>query len=287
MPGGGGVDDDEVVAGLLLAEELPDLSEEEEIGETGRGVGEIAKGRRREDAARDEADRGDGPDEVLEEGVEPGGQAVKARREPRLGVARVGPAEEGGGVTPAVGRNEEDASPRLAGPGRQGRRDGRLPDAALSGDEEEPRVGEAGKRVARGHVPFSTRFRFRVAAIMKARAHALQQTPPRWGGRGGCGGRDEAMAETIIRQLMSRGEELATEVTNTLLANEAFVEMLKKGIAVKEIVDKQVADALKRMNVATRKDLARMDARIAALEAELEAAKAPAPRRKPRRKKAV
>ena len=68
-------------------------------------------------------------------------------------------------------------------------------------------------------------------------------------------------------------------------SNEAFVEMLKKGIAVKEIVDKQVAIALKRMNVATRKDLARMEARIAALEAELEAAKAPAPR--PRRKKAV
>lgn len=99
------------------------------------------------------------------------------------------------------------------------------------------------------------------------------------------------MAETIIQQLMSRGEELATEVTNTLLANEAFVEVLKKGIAVKEIVDKQVAVALKRMNVATRKDLARMDARIAALEAELEAAKdtkaTKAPKARPRRKKAV
>jgi BMFP domain-containing protein YqiC len=93
------------------------------------------------------------------------------------------------------------------------------------------------------------------------------------------------MAETLIQQLVGRGEEFATEVTNRLLANEAFVEMLKKGIAVKEVVDKQVADGLKRMNVATRKDLARMEARIAALEAELEAAKAPA--RKPRRRKAV
>lgn len=93
------------------------------------------------------------------------------------------------------------------------------------------------------------------------------------------------MAETLIQQLMGRGEEFATEVTNRLLANEAFVEMLKKGIAVKEVVDRQVADGLKRMNVATRKDLARMEARIAALEAELEAAKAPA--RKPRRRKAV
>ena len=93
------------------------------------------------------------------------------------------------------------------------------------------------------------------------------------------------MAETLIRQLMGRGEEVVTEVTNRLLSNEAFVEMLKKGIAVKEVVDKQVAVGLKRMNVATRKDLARMEARIAALEAELEASKAPAPK-KPRRKTA-
>ena len=94
------------------------------------------------------------------------------------------------------------------------------------------------------------------------------------------------MAETIIRQLMSRGEEVVTEVTNRLLANEAFVEMLKKGIAAKEVVDKQVTDALKRMNVATRRDVARMEARIAALEAELEAMKSPSPR-KPRRRKAA
>jgi BMFP domain-containing protein YqiC len=93
------------------------------------------------------------------------------------------------------------------------------------------------------------------------------------------------MAETLIRQLMGRGEEVVTEVTNRLLANEAFVEVLKKGIAVKEVVDRQVAVALKRMNVATRKDLARMEARIAALEAEVEAAKAPV-RKATRRRKA-
>ena len=91
------------------------------------------------------------------------------------------------------------------------------------------------------------------------------------------------MAETLIRQLMGRGEEVVTEVTNRLLSNEAFVEMLKKGIAVKEVVDKQVAEGLKRMNVATRKDLSRMEARIAALEAELETQRAAAPKR-PRRK---
>ncbi len=94
------------------------------------------------------------------------------------------------------------------------------------------------------------------------------------------------MAETLIRQLLGRGEEVVTEVTNRLLSNEAFVEMLKKGIAVKEVVDGQVAVALKRMNVATRRDLARMEARIAALEAELEASKKAPARRKPVRRKA-
>lgn len=94
------------------------------------------------------------------------------------------------------------------------------------------------------------------------------------------------MAETLIRQLLGRGEEVVTEVTNRLLSNEAFVEMLKKGIAVKEVVDGQVAIALKRMSVATRRDLARMEARIAALEAELEASKKAPARRKPVRRKA-
>ncbi|CAG0976161.1 hypothetical protein GPROT1_01944 [Gammaproteobacteria bacterium] len=94
------------------------------------------------------------------------------------------------------------------------------------------------------------------------------------------------MAETLIKQLLGRGEEVVTEVTNRLLSNEAFVEMLKKGIAVKEVVDGQVAVALKRMNVATRRDLSRMEARIAALEAELEASKKAPARRKPVRRKA-
>ena len=94
------------------------------------------------------------------------------------------------------------------------------------------------------------------------------------------------MAETLIRQLLGRGEEVVTEVTNRLLSNEAFVEMLKKGIAVKEVVDGQVAVALKRMNVATRRDLSRMEARIAALEAEVEASRKAPARRKPVRRKA-
>ena len=66
-----------------------------------------------------------------------------------------------------------------------------------------------------------------------------------------------------------------------LMANPTFIEMLKKGIAAKEAVDKQVADALKTMNVATRKEVRSLEHRIAALEAELaelRAASAPKPR---------
>jgi BMFP domain-containing protein YqiC len=58
------------------------------------------------------------------------------------------------------------------------------------------------------------------------------------------------------------------------MANPAFVEVLKKGIAAKEEVDKRVAEGLKAMNVATRKDLSKLEKRLAEMEAELESLKA-------------
>lgn len=86
------------------------------------------------------------------------------------------------------------------------------------------------------------------------------------------------MAESLFRNLRARGEEFLTDVSNNLLANPAFIEVLKKGIAVKEVVDQQVAQALKRMNLATRKDVQKLEQRLAAVEAELAALKAPAPK---------
>lgn len=77
------------------------------------------------------------------------------------------------------------------------------------------------------------------------------------------------MVEELFRSLRSKGEEMVTEVSNRVLANPAFVEVLKKGMVVGEAVEKQVGAALKKMNVATRKDLAKLDARIAELESEL------------------
>ncbi len=94
------------------------------------------------------------------------------------------------------------------------------------------------------------------------------------------------MAQSRFSSLKARGEEFFTELSNNLLANPAFIEMLKKGIAAKEAVDQQVAQAMKRMNVATRKDLSRLEQRLSALEAELAALKASGGRKRSRRSEA-
>jgi polyhydroxyalkanoate synthesis regulator phasin len=82
------------------------------------------------------------------------------------------------------------------------------------------------------------------------------------------------MSDSLFDQLRARGEGFFTEISNNLMANPAFIEVLKKGIAAKEQVDKRVAEALKTVNVATRKDVSRLEKRLAELEAELEAVNA-------------
>lgn len=88
------------------------------------------------------------------------------------------------------------------------------------------------------------------------------------------------MVEPLFSQLRSRGEEFLTEVSNRLMANPAFIEILKRGVAAKEEADKRVSDALKTMNLATRRDLGKLEHRIAALEAELAGMVAKARRKK-------
>lgn len=93
------------------------------------------------------------------------------------------------------------------------------------------------------------------------------------------------MVEPLLSQLRSRGEEFLTEVSNKLMANPAFIEVLKKGVAAKEEVDKGVAEAMKTMNVATRKEVSKLEHRIAALEAELAELKARSAPKASRKKK--
>jgi BMFP domain-containing protein YqiC len=84
------------------------------------------------------------------------------------------------------------------------------------------------------------------------------------------------MADSLFDQLKSKGEAYVTEISNNLMSNPTFIEMLKKGLAAKEAIDREVAETLKKMNVATRKDIRKLEDRIAALEAELAAARAKA-----------
>ena len=81
------------------------------------------------------------------------------------------------------------------------------------------------------------------------------------------------MPDSLFDQLKSRGEAFLTDVSNNLMANPTFIEMVKKGLAAKEAIDREVGDTLKKMNVATRKDIRKLEDRIAALEAELAAAR--------------
>ncbi len=93
------------------------------------------------------------------------------------------------------------------------------------------------------------------------------------------------MSDSLFDQLKARGEGFLTEISNNLMANPAFIEVLKKGIAVKEEVDKRVAETLKAMSVATRKDVTKLEKRLEELQAELDALKAKAAA-KPRARKA-
>jgi hypothetical protein len=90
------------------------------------------------------------------------------------------------------------------------------------------------------------------------------------------------MSESLFDQLRARGEGFLTEISNNLMANPAFIEVLKKGIAAKEEVDKRVAEGLKAMNVATRRDTSKLEKRLAELEAELESLKARAAKPAPK-----
>ena len=77
------------------------------------------------------------------------------------------------------------------------------------------------------------------------------------------------MADSLFDQMKAKGEEFFTNVSNNLMSNPTFVEMVKKGFAAKEAVEREVGETMKKMNVATRKDIRKLEERIAALESEL------------------
>ncbi len=92
------------------------------------------------------------------------------------------------------------------------------------------------------------------------------------------------MGDSLFDQIRARGEGFLTEVSNNLMANPAFIEVLKKGVAAKEEVDKKVAEGLRAMNVVTRKDLHKLENRIAELENEIGSLKAKPAKKTAKRK---
>ncbi len=87
------------------------------------------------------------------------------------------------------------------------------------------------------------------------------------------------MGESLFDQIRARGEGFFTEVSNALLSNPRFHEVLKKGVAAKEEVDKKVAEGIRALKAVTGHDLKKLEERIAALEHELASLKAPRPPR--------
>jgi polyhydroxyalkanoate synthesis regulator phasin len=95
------------------------------------------------------------------------------------------------------------------------------------------------------------------------------------------------MGDSLFDQLRARGEGFLTEVSNNIMSNPAFVEILKKGVAAKEEVDRKVADGLRAFKAMAGADLKKLEERVDALERELASLKAPRARAaKPARKTA-
>jgi polyhydroxyalkanoate synthesis regulator phasin len=78
---------------------------------------------------------------------------------------------------------------------------------------------------------------------------------------------------SIFDRLKERGEEVFTQVSGELMANEHFMKAMESALRGKEFVDQAAARALKGMNLPTRSDLKKALARIEALEAEVAALK--------------
>jgi polyhydroxyalkanoate synthesis regulator phasin len=76
---------------------------------------------------------------------------------------------------------------------------------------------------------------------------------------------------TIFDRLKERGEEVLTQVSGELMANQHFMKAMEGALKGKEFVDQAAARALKTMNVPTRSDLKKALSRIEALEAEVAA----------------
>jgi uncharacterized coiled-coil DUF342 family protein len=91
--------------------------------------------------------------------------------------------------------------------------------------------------------------------------------------------------DSVFERLRARGEAVFSQVSAELMKNPNFVKAMQAALKGKERVDEAVGQALKAMNVPTRNEFRRTQARIEALEQELAALKAERPAAAPRERR--
>ena len=77
--------------------------------------------------------------------------------------------------------------------------------------------------------------------------------------------------KSVLDRLRSRGGELLGQVSAELMANEHFVHAVQGAVRGREKLETAVSRVLKTLNVPTRTELKKVQARLDALEAELAA----------------
>jgi len=93
--------------------------------------------------------------------------------------------------------------------------------------------------------------------------------------------------KSVFEKLKERGEEVFTQVSHELMANEHFMKALQGAMRGKEKLEQGVSRTLKTMNIPTRTEFKRAVARIEALEKELAAVRAEAAKPRTARKRAA
>ncbi len=73
----------------------------------------------------------------------------------------------------------------------------------------------------------------------------------------------------LLERIRTRGREVVTQISAELMAKPGFARVLEGALRGRERLEQAAAAALKQMNVSTRGELKRANARIDALEREL------------------
>jgi polyhydroxyalkanoate synthesis regulator phasin len=78
----------------------------------------------------------------------------------------------------------------------------------------------------------------------------------------------------LLARLRARGEEMLTQISSELMSNPRFVKAMQGAVRGKAKLEEAARRAVKSMNLPTRSEFKRAEARIEALEREVAALRA-------------